>query len=206
MVAQPQSAPIAHPAEQHWYEDLHPIRLPPDWVITDERFEELGRLNPDTLFETAADGSLLVMIFPDALSERTSSRIHTLVGVWAMNAGGDVRGEAGGYYLSEHERRAPDVSWVSPDQVQERGQLRFAPRFVVEVRSAGQSPQSQDEKMQIWMSYGVQLGWLVDPYEATVQIYRANGEVERLERPSTLSGEDVCVGLEIDMSQVWESA
>ena len=206
MVAQPQPALITQPTEQRWYEDRQPIRLPPDWVITDERFEELGRLNPDTLFETTADGSLIIMTFPDALSERTSSRIHILVGVWALTAGGDVRGEAGGYYLSELERRAPDVSWVPPDQVQATGQLHFAPAFVVEVRSAFQSVPAQEAELRMWMSYGVQLGWLVDPYEQTVRIYRADGSQELLQRPLELSGEDVCSGLKIDMSQVWEPA
>ena len=204
MVAEPQPAPITALLEQLADRDPLPLRLPPDWMITHERFEEIGRLNPDVLFETTADGRLIIMTFPDALSERTSSRLHTLLGVWALTAGGDVRGEAGGYYLSKLERRAPDVSWVAQDRVQERGQLRFAPDFVVEVRSPTQSIESQTDKMLMWMSYGVQLGWLVDPYEETVRIYRADGSQEVLQRPLELSGEDVCSGLTIDMNHVWQ--
>ena len=204
MVAQPQPAPAPADAAPEPYDDPQPIRLPPDWVITDERFEELGRLNPDTLFETTADGSLLIMTFPDALSERVTTKLAALVQLWAFTAGGDVRGEAGGYYLSELERRAPDVSWVPPERVQARGQLRFAPAFVVEVRSVSQSIPAQQEKLRMWMSYGVQLGWLVDPYEETVRIYRVDGSEEQLQRPLELSGEAVCSGLSIDMNQVWE--
>lgn len=204
MVTEPQLAPITAPPEQFVDSDPLPLRLPHDWVITHERFEEIGRLNPDTFFETTADGRLIILTFPDALSERTSTRLLTLVQLWAFDAGGDVRGEAGGYYLSKLERRAPDVSWVPPDQVQARGQLHFAPRFIVEVRSASQSPQRQEDKMRMWMSYGVQLGWLVDPYEQTVRVYRADGSEELHERPLELSGEDVCSGLSVDMSQVWE--
>lgn len=204
MVAEPQPAPTIPLPELSADSEPLSLRLPADWVITDERFEEIGRLNPDTLFETTADGRLIVMTFPDALSIRVSMRIAALVQLWAFDAGGDVRGETGGYYLSELERRAPDVSWIPPDQVQERGQLRFAPAFAVEVRSASQSIEAQEAKLLIWMSYGVRLGWLVDPYEETVRIYRADGSREMLERPLELSGEDVCVGLSIDMNQVWQ--
>ena len=45
------------------------------------------------------------------------------------------------------------------------------------------------------MSNGVRLGWLIDPYQELVWIYRADGSVEQLDRPEALSGEDVCVGL-----------
>ena len=206
MVAEPQPAPITALLEQLKYNDPMPLRLPPDWIITHERFEEIGRLNPDVLFETTSDGRLVIMTFPDALSERVSTRLLALVQIWAFNAGGDVRGEAGGYYLSELEKRAPDVSWVAPDRVQERGQLHFAPDFVVEVRSPTQSIESQSGKMRMWMSYGVRLGWLVDPYEVTVRIFRADGSEELLERPDELSGEDVCSGMSIDMSQVWHQS
>ena len=204
MVAEPQPAPITTLLTLYPDSDPQPIRLPPDWIITDERFEELGRLNPDTLFETTSDGSLIIMIFPDARSIRVSMRIGALIQMWAFGAGGDVRGETGGYYLSKLERRAPDVSWVAPERVQDSGQLCFAPDFVIEVRSATQSIRAQEEKLRMWMSYGVRLGWLVDPFEETVRIYRFDGGSELLERPLELSGEDVCAGLTIDMNQVWQ--
>ena len=56
------------------------------------------------------------------------------------------------------------------------------------------------------MQLGVQLGWLVDPLEQTVWIYRPNQEPEQLERPATLYGEDVLEGLEVDMAEVWAFA
>ena len=55
-----------------------------------------------------------------------------------------------------------------------------------------------------WIEGGVRLGWLIDPFVRKVWIYRADGEVVELDDPSELSGEDVCSGLVIDMSQVWE--
>ena len=76
--------------------------------------------------------------------------------------------------------------------------------FVVEVRSPRQSILQQQEKMVEWIEGGVRLGWLIDPFERKVWIYRANGEVDELDDPTELSGEDVCEGLVIDMSRVWD--
>ena len=184
------------------------IRLPSDWELSDERFLEIGRLNPDQLFERTADGRLLLVTWPDGLSAAITTRIAAFVSLWAMNAGGEAFGGDRGYFLPDRSGRAPDVSWIDDEQIAERGglrgQFRFAPRFVVEVSSPSQQLDSQQEKMRAWMSNGVQLGWLVDPYEETVRIYRADGSEEQLQRPLELSGEAVCSGLKVDMSQVWE--
>jgi Uma2 family endonuclease len=197
----------AAPVEQVVYDDPQPIRLPRDWELTDERFHEIGRLNPGRLFERTADGRLHLMNFPDGLSESVTSRILGFVFNWMLEAGGEVRGEAGGYFLADESALAPDVSWVSPEQIVERGgisgQYYLVPPFAVEVMSPSQTLRAQQGKMRLWMDGGVRLGWLIDPYARQVWIYRANGEVEQLDSPGELSGEDVCVGLAIDMSRVW---
>ena len=208
MVAQRRPAIASSEATAVPYDDPQPIRLPPDWELTDERFHEIGRLNPDQLFERTADGRLHLMNFPDGLSESVSAWIHTFVGVWALEAGGEVRGEAGGYFLADSSSKASDVSWVSADQIVQRGGIRgqyyLAPRFAVEVMSPSQTLPAQQAKMQHWIDNGVRLGWLIDPYARQVWIYRANGEIEQLDDPGELSGEDVCAGLTIDMSRIWE--
>ena len=186
-----------------------PIRLPPDWELTDERFLEIGELNPDQFFERTADGRLQQMIFPDGWSEAVTTRLIILVGVWSMATSGETRGEHGGYFLPDSAARSPDVSWIAPEQIAERGGLRgqhyLVPRFAIEVISSSQTVSAQQRKMRQWMDHGVQLGWLVDPYERRVWIYRADGSVEQLEEPAELSGEDVCVGLTIEMARVWPS-
>ena len=45
------------------------------------------------------------------------------------------------------------------------------------------------------MDNGARLGWLIDPLERTVRIYRAGvTEPELLHAPETLDGEDVLTG------------
>jgi len=59
------------------------------------------------------------------------------------------------------------------------------------------------EKMAEYMAAGVRLGWLMNPQTRQVEIYRYRKEKEVLINPSQLSGEDVLVGLVIDLSKIW---
>jgi Uma2 family endonuclease len=45
--------------------------------------------------------------------------------------------------------------------------------------------------MQEYLASGLRLGWLINPQDQTVEIYRPNQDVEILNLPATLSGEDV---------------
>ena len=57
--------------------------------------------------------------------------------------------------------------------------------------------------MERWLTFGAELGWLVDPIGQTVWLYRPGQEPEMLQRPATLSGESVLNGLEVDLADVW---
>ena len=48
----------------------------------------------------------------------------------------------------------------------------------------------------------MRLGWLIDPYKKQVHIYRKSGEIEILENPKTVSGEDVLEGFELDLEEI----
>ena len=209
MVAQRQPEAVPVEAEPALYDDPQPIRLPPDWELTDERFLEIGQLNSEQFFERTPDGRLHLMIFPDALSEDVTTKLSAFVTMWAMATSGAARGEHGGYFLPDGAASAPDVSWVDAQQLAAHGglygQLNFAPRFIIEVRSPSQTIPAQQSKMRRWIDNGVQLAWLIDPYDQQVWIYRPDGSVEQLDRPNQLSGEDVCPGLTIDMNQIWQA-
>ncbi|PPT10084.1 Protein of unknown function DUF820 [Geitlerinema sp. FC II] len=49
----------------------------------------------------------------------------------------------------------------------------------------------------------MQLGWLIDPQNRQVEIYRAGRAVEVLENPSTLSGEGVLPGFTLKLQRIW---
>ena len=211
MVAQRQPEAVPVEAEPLIYDSPLPIRLPPDWELTDERFHQIGELNPDQFFERTADGSLVPTLWPDGLSVHIAAQLIVFVGLWHLGetVGGTLRSGHGGYFLPDGSAVAPALSWVSPQQLEahgdRRGQLYFAPVFAVEVLSSEQRLVAQHSRMRRWIDNGVQLAWLIDPYDQQVWIYRPDGSVEQLDRPNQLSGEDVCPGLTIDMNQIWQA-
>jgi Uma2 family endonuclease len=58
------------------------------------------------------------------------------------------------------------------------------------------------EKMQEYMENGTRLGWLIDPKNKRVEIYRAGRDVEIIQNPETLSGEDVLPGFVLDLKDI----
>ena len=52
------------------------------------------------------------------------------------------------------------------------------------------------------MDNGVLLGWLLNPKDHQVEIYRQGQSVEILNAPSYLSGEDVLPGFDLDLSRI----
>ncbi|BAY77400.1 hypothetical protein NIES25_38620 [Nostoc linckia NIES-25] len=78
----------------------------------------------------------------------------------------------------------------------------MAPDFAVELRSASDSLKSVQEKMREYINNGVRLGWLIDPLNQRVEIYRPGQEVEILRSPTSLSREDVLPGFVLDLAQI----
>jgi Uma2 family endonuclease len=101
------------------------------------------------------------------------------------------------------------VAWVklsrwnalTPEQQQKFPPL--APDFVIELRSRTDKLSDLQEKMLEYRANGVRLGWLINSPEQQVEIYRLNREVEILQSPTQVSGEEVLPGFVLDLSQIW---
>ncbi|MGB3237643.1 MAG: Uma2 family endonuclease, partial [Geitlerinemataceae cyanobacterium] len=76
----------------------------------------------------------------------------------------------------------------------------IAPDFVMELRSRSDSLKMLQEKMQEYLDSGVRLGWMFDPQNQQVELYRPGKEIEVRQLPTELSGEDVLPGfvLQVD--------
>ena len=59
-------------------------------------------------------------------------------------------------------------------------------------------------KMQEYIQCEVKLGWLIYPDETRVEIYRLGKEVEILDSPSKLSGEDLIPGLVVELDEIFD--
>lgn len=179
--------------------------------VTQEQFAALAASNRELRLERTAQGELIVN---PPTGWETGKRNRSISGelyIWWRNAGkpGEVFESSTGFILPNGANRSPDACWVSQERwdaltPEQKGTFaNICPDFVVELRSSSDSLISQQEKMREYMDNGAVLGWLIDPQNRTVEIYRAGLEVEVLANPSELSGEEVLPGFLLDLREVW---
>ena len=102
--------------------------------------------------------------------------------------------------------KAADVAWASPERMRQLGeQVCFsrAPDICVEVMSPSNTLAEVQDKMAEYIANGAQLGWLIDPFEARLYVYRPGQAVECLENPTTISGDPVLSGFVFNVAELW---
>lgn len=185
------------------------LAMPEGMTLTDDLLLEIGARNEAWRFESDADGALLIMAPAGTLSGRRGMLIGAQLQNWAgAGAGGDVFDASSLFRLPDGNRRAPDIAWLSPERLSkvdedDEGVWRVTPDFVIEIRSRNDDLSEQQEKMELWIANGALLGWLIDPFEERVWVYRPGAEALVLERPEEMSNEEVLPGLAVDLSRVW---
>ena len=114
-----------------------------------------------------------------------------------------------GFTLPNGAVRAPDAAWVLRekwDALTKEERMKFAPvvpNFVIEIRSQSETLRQQKSKMEEYLAAGVQLGWLIDPFDRKVHIYRQSEQPKVLEDPASVSGDPELPGFVLDLTQVW---
>jgi len=58
--------------------------------------------------------------------------------------------------------------------------------------------------MTEYVANGARLGWLIDPFERRVHVYRPGVPVEELDEPATLPGDPELPGFILDLSPIWD--
>ena len=175
-------------------------------------FVDLTLANEDALWvlELNARGELELTTPPYAPSDEHEGEQYFELQLWNRNSGrpGTATGSGGAYRLPNGAIRYPDAAWTDRERVlaQPADPPRarpYCPDFVVEIRSMQQGLRPWLDKMQEYMDNGVRLGWLIDPVERTVRIYRAGAaEPELLDNPETLDGEDLLPGFTFAVRQL----
>ena len=79
----------------------------------------------------------------------------------------------------------------------------MCPDFVIELLSPSDKLSKTQAKMQEYLDNGVQLGWLINPQNQQIEIYRQNKTKEILARPDRLSGENILTGFTLDLLTIW---
>jgi len=178
--------------------------------LTSDQFYQLCEENPDLKLERNANGELIVM--PPTGGETGKRNLTAGAQLWTWNEQtelGEAFDSSTGFTLPNKADRSPDVSWVeksrwsalTPEQKDKF--IPLCPDFVIELLSPSDSLKKTQEKMQEYMENGCRLGWLINRKKREVEIYRPGQDVEFLQSPLTLSGENVLPGFVLNLQKIW---
>ena len=191
--------------------DRFVLHLRPVIKLTDDQLFELCQINQELWIERTAEGDLVIMPPEGGETNNRTITLVTSLTQWAGQDGTGVTfGSSGGFMLPNGAMRAPDAAWVlrsrlaplTPEQRQKF--LPLCPDFVVEIRSPSDRLSIVQAKMQEYLDNGARLGWLFDPPNRVVYVYRPNQPIERLENPATISGDPVLPGFILELQRIWE--
>jgi Uma2 family endonuclease len=185
-----------------------PLTLNLDTIpLSDEQFYQLCQNNREFKFERTVKGELIIMSPVGGESGNREADLIIDLGIWNRQTGlGFTFSSSTVFKLPNGADRSPDVTWVQRERwealsVEQRRKFPpIAPDFVIELRSARDDLETLQNKMQEYMNAGVKLGWLVNPQEQQVEIYRQGQNVEVRNLPTQLSGENVLPGFSLILS------
>jgi Uma2 family endonuclease len=187
------------------------LHLRPVIELTDDQLFELCQINGELWIERTAEGDLVIMAPEGWETGIRGANLVTLLTQWAWQDGtGVTTGSSAGFILPNGAMRAPDVAWVLRSRLtgltaeQKQKFLPLCPDFIVEIRSPSDRLSTVQANMQEYLDNGARLGWLIDAANRTVYVYRPNQPVERVENPTTMSGESVLPGFVLDLQKIWE--
>jgi Uma2 family endonuclease len=202
--------------------------------ITVEHFEQLCQLNPELKLETNYQGELIIMSPTGYETGKNNADLLIQLGIWnRQDQLGVVCDSSTGFILPNGAIRSPDVSWIAQARVaqfskEEKAKfLPLTPDFALELMSPSdqlktiQAKMTSDPassegarapvrfireraRMQEYRDNGVKLGWLINPQQQQVEIYRPAKPVEVVNQPSFLSGEDILPNLVIELDFIWQ--
>ena len=176
--------------------------------LSNEQFYQLCQVNDQWRLEETAQGELIIMPPVGAISGNRESELNGLVWLWNRQTKlGKVFSSSTVFILPNGGKRSPDVAWISNerwDSLTLQEQEKFAPicpDFVIELRSRTDALNQLQSKMQEYLNSGLKLGWLSYPQSQQVEIYRQNKAREIVLLPTTLSGENILPGFDLELSK-----
>ena len=193
---------------------MEAIAIPTEFRVTSEQFDQLASIEQLARLELTKTGELIIMSPTGGEAGAKNFNLYIDLGIWNRQTRlGKAFNSSTVFILPNGARKSPDVSWVrlelwdSLTPQEKRGFPPLVPDFVIELVSPSDLKNQRYEdlqaKMQEYLNNGVKLGWLIEPSGKTVEIYRSQQQVEILNNPQTLSGEDVLPGFTLDLSEIF---
>ncbi|QSV73510.1 MAG: Uma2 family endonuclease [Aphanizomenon flos-aquae KM1D3_PB] len=186
---------------------ITPLKLNFNTVnFTDEQFYQLCQKNSDLKFERTSTGELIIMPPVGGESGNREAEFIIDLGIWNRQTGlGYTFSSSTIFKLPNGSDRSPDAAWIKKERwealtpEQKRKFPPIAPDFVIELRSATDDLKTLRQKMQEYMDAGVQMGWLINPQQQQIEIYRLGKDVELRDLPTELLGEEILPGFSLSL-------
>jgi Uma2 family endonuclease len=180
--------------------------------LSDDEFYEFCMLNSHLRIERTSEGDLIIMPPTGGETGRRNFKLTAQFGEWVEADGtGEGFDSSTEFILPNGAHRSPDAAWVKRERweaLSEEDRKRFpplCPDFVIELRSETDRLITLQAKMQEYIDNGAQLGWLIDPLDKKVWVYRPSAVVECLDDPATVSGDPVLPGFVLALDRIWRS-
>jgi Uma2 family endonuclease len=182
----------------------------PQLKSTEELFYKLCQQNPDLRLERTARGEVIVMPPTGGETGNRNKEITRQLGNWEIqDARGSSFDSSTGFKLPNGADRSPDASWVDRARLaqltweQKKEFLPLCPDFAIELRSPSDDLETVKAKMEEYLSCGLRLGWLIDPAEKTVYLYRPGVPMQKLENLGEISADPELPGFVLDLRDIW---
>ena len=184
------------------------LRLP--FRSTDDWLYELCQANDVLRIERTVEGDLIIGPPAGFKSSNRNANIVAQLSQWAARDGAGLATESsGGFVLPDTSMFAPDAAWVRHERLdaltagQQERFLPLCPDFVIELHSQSDSLADTQAKMRQYVSNGLRLGWLIDPFARDVYVYRPSADVDILHEPVSVQGNPVLAGFRLVMAGIW---
>lgn len=188
------------------------LQMHPIVDLDDEQFFAFCQLNRDWRIERTAEGELVVMPPTGWKTGNYNLRVSAALLAWADQDGSGVATDSStGFDLPNGATRSPDAAWVKRTRLamltneQKAKFLPLCPDFVIELRSPSDNLKTLQNKVQEYIDNGAQLGWLIDPVDRRVYVYRSGIMAECLENPATIAGDPELPGFVLDLAGIWDA-
>ena len=164
----------------------------------DDWFEAFAERNSDSIYtySISAAGFLLITPLAGVPYVLHHGAIAVALLTWADDHGGFAFPANARFTLPDGSRIGPDASWVREELRQylmtpdSRPFPRIVPDFIVEVQSPSNSRAELVFKINLFLTYGTRLAWLIDAASRQVIKYRPNRQPETLHDPEFIAGDD----------------
>jgi len=176
--------------------------------LTDEQFFQLCVQNRDLKFEQNANGDLIIRQPTGGETGNRNAEIIYQLQAWTRQ-NGIVFDSSTGFILPNGAKRSPDAAWIPLERwnrlslEQQKKFLPLCPEFVIELLSPTDQVPTIQKKMQEYCENGTRLGWLINRQQKQVEIYRSDQEVETLNAPRFLSGENILLNFNLNLEPIW---